>query len=198
MGYVRINANSISQKVLKTTKVRKVAEQKVENIIEKEKSSLIKAFNNHPVTQEIEAGPKASNISGTLGGYGNLFSFLGFYAGTNPVEPVRDLLYTIRRKTLKIVKGKYYATVQYPSKEEINASSPMTFESARSWVDGIENGISGFSQYIYTRYLAGKSKEGVQSDKMNRGGRYQKRNYLFSMLSIFVKNIRGGKNDYSV
>ena len=39
---------------------------------------LLNEFETHPVTREIEGGPDATNTSGTLGGSGNLFSFLGF------------------------------------------------------------------------------------------------------------------------
>ena len=41
------------------------------------KNQLIQEFLNHPITQEIKAGPNASNSSGTLNGKGNLFSFIG-------------------------------------------------------------------------------------------------------------------------
>ena len=40
---------------------------------------LIKQFESHPVTKEISGGSSSSNVSGTLGGYGNLFSFIGFH-----------------------------------------------------------------------------------------------------------------------
>ena len=39
---------------------------------------LMKEFEEHTVTKEIEEGAGASNISSTLGGYGNLFTYIGF------------------------------------------------------------------------------------------------------------------------
>ena len=47
-------------------------------IIEEAQRDLIKDFHNHAITREIKSGPTSSNSSGTLGGYGNLFSFIGF------------------------------------------------------------------------------------------------------------------------
>ena len=39
---------------------------------------MIAKFLNHPVTIEIKGGIDASNISGTLSGITNLYSFIGF------------------------------------------------------------------------------------------------------------------------
>ena len=41
------------------------------------KEDLLREFNNHPVTKEIESGVDSLNSSGTLGGVGNLFTFIG-------------------------------------------------------------------------------------------------------------------------
>lgn len=43
--------------------------------IEERQKELQKQFQIHPITVELDAGPRASNTSGTLGGYGNLFFF---------------------------------------------------------------------------------------------------------------------------
>jgi len=200
MGYVKLDITSIRTKALRTEKARNRALIKAERITEREKDRLIEAFESHPVTKEIAAGPLAPNTSNTLGGYGNLFSFIGFDAGSDPITPVKNLLEKIEVKNLKykVKNQQYIATVRYPEKEEIRSVSPLPFETGKSWVVGIEKGISGFTQYIYKKFLKGKSKEGLQSEKMDRSGNYQKTNYLFSMLSVFVKNIKGGKNDYSV
>ena len=69
----------------------------------------------------------------------------------------------------------------------------MPFENGRSWAAGIEDGISGFTQYIYTKFLDGRSKEGVQSDRAKGVGSFKKQDYLNSLLQDFIKNIRGNK-----
>ena len=45
------------------------------------KGAALADFDRHPVTVEIEKGPDATNTSGTLGGVGNLFSFIEMEIG---------------------------------------------------------------------------------------------------------------------
>ena len=59
---------------------------------EKIKQEMIEEFNAHPITQEIELGVTAPNLSNTLSGVTNLFSFIGFDAGSRPIDPIRQLL----------------------------------------------------------------------------------------------------------
>ena len=80
----------------KNSKFKSLALSLAEEKLEKEKSNLLSEFNSHAVTKEIDAGASSSNVSGTLGGYGNLFSFIGFLDGSNPTQAVRDLISKIR------------------------------------------------------------------------------------------------------
>ena len=63
---------------------------RVKEQFEERKTQLIENFENHPVTQEI-SNPNSTNISNTLGGYGNLYGFLGFEED-NPTLPVKEIL----------------------------------------------------------------------------------------------------------
>lgn len=193
MGYTKLDIKSIRNKVLSSTKAKEKALDKAEKKVEKEKNKLIEAFDNHEVTKEIAAGPKASNNSGTLGGYGNLFSFIGFEANSDPITPVKELLNEIEVKNIKKNGDEYRATVKYPSQSEIRKATPLPFEAGRSWAEGIEKGISGFTQYIYTKFLSGRSKEGLQSDKAKGSGSFKKQDYLNLLLQDFIKNIKGNK-----
>ena len=92
MGYTKLDINKIRGKALSSKKAKDKAFEKAEKKVQVEKSRVIDAFDNHEVTKEIAAGPKASNTSGTLGGYGNLFSFIGFDAGSDPITPVKEVL----------------------------------------------------------------------------------------------------------
>ena len=95
MGYTKLNLASIRKKALSSDKVKKQITIKAEKVVNQEKQKLIEAFSNSSVTQEISAGPTANNISRTLGGYGNLFSFIGFSSGADPISPIKNLLQNI-------------------------------------------------------------------------------------------------------
>ena len=191
MGYTKLDINKIRGKALSSKKAKDKAFEKAEKKVQVEKSRLIDAFDNHEVTKEIAAGPKASNTSGTLGGYGNLFSFIGFDAGSDPITPVKEVLNEIEAKNIKLNGDQYSVSVKYPSQNEISKVTPLPFENGKSWAIGVEKGISGFTQYIYTKFLDGKSKEGIQSDKRSNSGSFKKQDYLNSLLQDFIKNIKG-------
>ena len=53
---------------------------------------MMQNFESHPVTREFDSGPDASNLSGALGGYGNLFSYIGFYSGEDPLAAITSYL----------------------------------------------------------------------------------------------------------
>ena len=191
MGYTKLDIGKIRGKALSSKKAKDKAFEKAEKKVQVEKSRLIDAFDNHEVTKEIAAGPKASNTSGTLGGYGNLFSFIGFDAGSDPITPVKEVLNEIEAKNIKLNGDQYSVSVKYPSQNEISKVTPLPFENGKSWAIGVEKGISGFTQYIYTKFLDGKSKEGLQSDKRSNSGSFKKQDYLNSLLQDFIKNIKG-------
>ena len=193
MGYTKLDIKSIRLKALSTKKAKEKALEKAEKKVEKEKGKLIEAFDNHEVTKEIAAGPKSSNSSGTLGGYGNLFSFIGFDAGSDPITPIKEVLNEIEVKNIKLNGDQYSVSVKYPSQNEISKVTPLPFENGRSWAIGIEKGISGFTQYIYTKFLDGRSKQGVQSDKAKGLGSFKKQDYLNLLIQNFINNIRGNK-----
>ena len=56
------------------------------------KGAALADFDRHPVTKELKQGADGANISGTLGGVGNLFSFIGFYSADRPTDQVREVL----------------------------------------------------------------------------------------------------------
>ena len=176
--------------------VGKIAEKKIRDGVEKARRQMIKEFENHPITKEIEGGPDAYNRSGTLNGYGNLFSFIGFEYGMDPIAPIRNILskaLTIRSipSNQKSMINKFI--VELPSKEEIFAASPNPWAAGRSWAQGIEQGMSGFGQYIYEQNeTLAKSRSGpaVQGDQKFRGGSYSNTKYLSEILRNLEKNIR--------
>lgn len=155
----------------------------------KMKRELIEQFKNHPVTAEIEAGPKATNISGTLRGKGNLFSFIGFNSNDKPTQPIYRKLEQISLQSTSIAKdGRSKTFIFYPTAEEIFKVTPMPWAEGRSWAKGIETGISGFGAYL-RKNDSGRSGAGIQTaSKIQKGG-FKNTKYISSMIKDFEVRI---------
>tara|TARA_Y100000004_G_scaffold162658_1_gene191563 strand:- start:970 stop:1578 length:609 start_codon:yes stop_codon:yes gene_type:complete len=152
-------------------------------------------FDNHPVTKEIEGGISASNISGTLGGYGNLFSFIGFNSSDMPIiqlrEALRSMMRVSRVKTRKGRDTKVYFDISIPTMKVISSVTPMPWENGRSWVSAVERGISGFGYYMSTQERRfSRSGGGVQVDTRIRPGAYTPIKYMSQMLKDLSRNLR--------
>ena len=150
---------------------------------------MIKEFLEHPVTREIMEGPSASNISGTLQGVTNLFAFIGFDEGDQPVLPIIALLESTEISYRKEVKSRGLGVsfdISLPNAEEIFAITPLPWATGRSWAEGIERGISGLGYLL--RKSGGRSGAAVQS-RVNkvRGGRFQNLPYISSFIKKYKK-----------
>jgi len=160
--------------------------------IERLKDEMIRDFLNLPVTKEIMAGPTSSNISGTLGGYGNLFSFIGFQKGANPIGPIINLLnqttYNISRVS---PRGQIKLTIVMPSSNDIFNATPVPWAPGLSWAQRIETGMSGLGNYLNKSSSSSRSGSGVQSGKKARSGRFLNTKYITHFLKkwqrIFLK-----------
>lgn len=159
------------------------------------RTEILSRFNNHAVTKEIESGPTSKNISGLLGGYGNLFSYIGFHHNARPISLLRKLLEQIRvLKIDRTFKNKGYLFVQnirirYPSQKEVMALSQMPWEP-KSWVYGIEKGIDGFGYYMNTRFRQGRSKHGLQAEHRVNDIWFKTTKYLPSFLLEGLKILK--------
>lgn len=150
---------------------------------EKLKEELIRAFNGHPVTVEIEGGPKTSNTSNTLGGVGNLFSFIGFESGDNPTQPIRMALDGIALTSIIISRdGSSRSHIIYPTADDIFRMTSMPWAEGRSWAQGIEQGMPGLGKYL--RKDSGRSGGGIQADNQVRGGGFSNTSYILSLIHI--------------
>ena len=195
MAKVKINKTAVRKKILKGAK-RKGGEKKiytkVNSIFQNKKKALVSNFENHPVTKEISAGAGASNISGTLGGYGNLFTFIGFDKGSSPTRAVARMLRAdtrlVRKPSIKSTGKKmhYVYRIRYPSMAELGSVAPMPWEPG-NWVQRIERGISGLGNYIYHNYMVptSRSGKGTQSGSNIRGGMYARTKYMSAILRTF-------------
>lgn len=137
------------------------------------KEALLKEFENHPITKEIDAGPQAENSSGTLNGYGNLFSYIGFDAGDNPTDVIREIIGEMdaSKSDLFGFKGQYFLRIEnLPSIDAIYGQTPMPFLGGRSWILGIESDtIGGIAQYKRTDDASeSRSSGGIQVKPIDR------------------------------
>jgi hypothetical protein len=155
--------------------------------IKKMKEQMIKEFMSHPITKEILAGPNASNTSGTLGGYGNLFSFIGFESGSNPIQPIIELLQQTNYRITRMYMGKVGIHVEIPSKEQIFKVTPLPWAPGISWAERIEIGLSGLGQYMYTTSRSSRSGKGVQSSNAIKGGSFRNTKYISHFINSWHK-----------
>lgn len=193
-----VDYNSIRNKIQKINRVKKEIDSIVSSKFQNAKEKMINDFDSHPITQEIKSGPNGSNQSNTLGGVGNLFSYIGFTDGSQPTDQVKNIL----ENEVKISKGelvlqnskiKIKYKINYPSENEISQKTPLPFENGRSWVTGMERGISGFGNYIYKVFSKGRSKMGLQSKNKIRGASFRPRMYWSEIAKNFLDNVNNIK-----
>jgi hypothetical protein len=154
------------------------------------RNQMIAEFLSHPITQEIQAGPDAPNISGTLNGRGNLFSFIGFDSGDDPIEPILKALESSEIVFNKLTPNGIYSTAFIPSPDEIFEITPMPWASGRSWAHGIESGISGLGWHIKQRGL-GRSGGGIQSSHQVSGNvKFRNVQYISALLNKYTKILK--------
>lgn len=178
------SGNSTLSKKMKTFVDRK---------IEDERKELVSEFETHPVTREIDAGPTAPNISGLTGGYGNLFSFIGFENGSRPTQPIRSILKRRIKTTSGSVKtnGSVRISVVLPSLQDVFDSTPYPWASGSSWVQGIEKGISNLGNYFYDSkggVTGSRSGKGVQTEKASSSS-FKTTPYISKIVQDFKKKL---------
>jgi len=161
--------------------------------LQQKQERLVKNFKTNKITVELKAGPTASNTSGVLGGYGNLFSFIGFDAGTDPTDVIEKIFeQKFRFRVRRINKtGKYKITFFIPSIEEIYALTPMPWASGSSWVDGIEKGMSNVGSYLYSSRGFGQSRAGtgLQAKNKSSGVTFRNTPYITRLLNNFKRTL---------
>jgi hypothetical protein len=194
----KISNNSV-RKQLSTVVAREVVKQnrvrfqtQVKKAFEKMKREMILEFMSHPVTREILGGPDASNESGTLDGYGNLFSFIGFDKGTDPIEPILDLLHDSRIEHSNTADSDIMFTIFIPSKQNIFDATPLKWASGRSWSEAIERGLSGLGYYLNRDYIEeSDSGTGIQvKSLLRKGAKYKPVKYISALINEYTKKFQ--------
>jgi len=194
--YTKILRTKAMNKLASDKKIHQQVYRKSKEIFDQSKKRMLDDFISHPVSQEINTGPSASNISGTIIGGGNLFSFIGFHEGDRPVRDVYNLLkmgtYLSGRsaKVVRRTKDRVYLgfRVVMPTVNQLASQTRMPWEPG-SWLFKIEQGISGLGYYIYQKGIQGsRSGTGVQADGKVRQGVFKKTSYMSAILNTFKRN----------
>lgn len=150
------------------------------------KAEMIAEFLQHPVTRELQAGVDSPNISGTLGGITNLFSFIGFESSDDPIDPILDRLELINIRFAGFKsKGMMYA-VDMPTAREIFEITPLPWANGRSWAKGIESGLSGLGYYLKKESSKSRSGLGIQSSKkVRKGVKFKNTQYISALIKKY-------------
>jgi hypothetical protein len=147
------------------------------------KNEMIRDFEMHPVTIELDGGPSASNTSGTLT-RGNLFSFIGFTDGDRPTDVIRRELMDSDVTVTRSSTGHFSINFTIPEKEDLFDKTPMPWATGRSWLKGVEHGISGLGRYLYGEF-GGTSRSGAAiqtKNSLGSGGKFRNTSYMSSIL----------------
>ena len=193
----KLNIKQLLKKELSNSKVLQnlaygAAKKKTEGL----RTTALKQLDQHPVTQELEKGTSGMNSS-LLGGRGNFFGFLGFHEGQQPVEIIRDAFKDhIKIRSQKPKLKKVSATsftwefdIDIPSKTEIYGVTPMAW-SSRSWVKGVERGVTNYTKTIFTESSESRSGIALQSKQNVNFITYSPTPYITSILDNLKKQLR--------
>jgi hypothetical protein len=167
--------------------LRKTIEARIRPLFNQIRQEMLEEFDNHPITEEIDMGPKFGYESRFLGGYGDLFSFIGFERDDNPTKPIREIfrglrLYSVTSKGLDHV----YEVRNYPTAQDIFRITPMPWKKGASWAEGIEKGISGLGRYLNIEYQQGRSQAGIQvKTKKNFRPAFQTAPYITEIIKKY-------------
>jgi len=155
------------------------------------KEDLLREFNNHPVTKEIESGVDSLNSSGTLGGVGNLFTFIGFERNDRPIDVIRSAFNAIRLTSTMVKRnGDSQTYIMYPSASDIFKITPLPWAEGRSWAKGIESGLPGLGKFLHTESDVSRSGEGIQTSKNIRSAKFSNTKYISSIINQFEIDIK--------
>lgn len=190
--YTKILRTKAMNKISKDTSIHQQVYIRSKNIFDQRKKEMLDDFNSHPVTKEIQAGPESRNISNTITGPGNLYSFIGFDRGGDPTRDVYNMLLigtTISKRNPRITKSgkRVYMgfKINVPTHAQLSKITRMPWEPG-SWLFKIERGLSGLGYYIYEKYIkSSRSGTGIQVDGKVRSGAYKPTSYMSAILNTF-------------
>jgi len=170
-----------------TKRNKKAFQQRIIAAFQRIKQEMLDEFLEHPVSVEIAGGPDATNTSKTLDGYGNLFSFIGFTEGEEPLSPIIELLNASRIEHIRDTSDGFLMKIFIPASSDIFDVTPMPWADGRSWAEGIERGISGFGRYLNIDTITSRSGAGIESQGVIRRGKFKNSPYISALIGKYAK-----------
>lgn len=171
----------------------------VEEAFEEKKNAMVAEFQSHPVTQEL-SNEDSRNISLTLAGYGNLFGFIGFNKGFDPIGPVEEKL----KELVSLISVSFDSSsasvkIKYNAPELDDFSSVAAYQGWReggNWLKGIERGIAGLQYFRTTlgekdkgRSGAGFQMKGKAKPYSGGANRFDNKKYMTSIINNFKTSL---------
>jgi hypothetical protein len=159
-------------------------------------NDMMDVFEDHKVTKELEGGidyngPSVISYFSPSAGNANLYSFIGFKAGTDPVSVLRELLkYPIQVKLATRSNNTYFFKILVPTEEDIEKATPMPEDYIAgnfSWARGIEDGdLFGIGEFLTIRASTSRSGGGIQVElKSPTGSTIERTPYITEILEAF-------------
>jgi len=203
----KVNLNSITRKISASRSFKAHSNKIASTVFHEKKNMMMDRFERHEVTQELKGGADSPNYSDTLPGTrgGNLYTYIGFLQGFDPISPVRQLLFSATRmlrmgnpkpQAGKTIKHSF--RVYYPSIDDFDPVAPIPWKGG-SWIKAVQYGLSGFNSYMYTKWGPPRSGHGVQAKQRNgkmqkiRSGRFKNRPYMSTILNEFRASFKRGR-----
>tara|TARA_Y100000310_G_scaffold292935_1_gene322109 strand:- start:1027 stop:1608 length:582 start_codon:yes stop_codon:yes gene_type:complete len=188
MSRVKVPRETVTAVFKQTGKfVKPNAEPRLRKQFKKIKEKMMSEFNDHPVTRELDQ--KTSADPSSFVGDGSLFGFIGFDRSDEPTQIVREMLDSSELKFIRIKGETVDFKIFYPSKEELFEATPLPWAAGRSWLKGIESGLSGLGKYLNIDSDTSRSGGGVQSESSMRSARFRNTKYITEILNNFIKKI---------
>ena len=178
-------------------RIKNAVDSMAQKVFLRAHGALLREFNTHSITEELKAGPTASNTSNTLGGNGNLSSFLGFFSNQNPTEELHSLLNKISMKKVTRRGNVVYFRIDLPEKQEIMAATRMNWGSGTSWAYAVENGEfngdEALSHFVFKTWAGSRSKQGFQVAGEYTSDNFSPKPYITEILNNFRSRINQTK-----
>ena len=171
--------------------IKKESTEMVGREFSKLKKEMLMEFDMHPVTKELVKGPNARGSQ--FLNEGNLFGFIGFNKEDRPTAIIREMLQNSSIQFSSTTKQGLKFVASHPTTLELFAATPLPWATGRSWLKGIESGISGLGRYMYLESPVSRSGGGIQTRSKLKGSNFRNVSYISKILKNFEERIKSLK-----